>query len=115
MALYDAPPHTVSTYSVASSTDSGGGTTLAYTLAQSGVACSINTASSSEREQFAQQGIFVTHTVAFLASKLTTELTRGMKLVTSDRSETYHVRGISHGRAYGTIPAFVYAFCEQQL
>jgi hypothetical protein len=116
MALYDAPPpHSVTTYTVSVSRDAGGGTSLSYSSAQAAVPCSINTASASEREIFAQQGIVVTHTVGFLASVLTTALTRGMKLVTSDTSESYHVRGISKGRAYGNIPAFVYAYCEQQL
>lgn len=115
MALHDDPPHSVNTYTVVSSADNGGGTTLTYTLAQSAVPCSINTASANEQQLFAQQGIVVTHTVGFLASKLTTELTRGMKLVTADRSESYHVRGISKGRDYGSIPTFVYAYCEQQL
>ncbi len=115
MALHDNPPHAVDTYTCASGTDAGGGTGLTFTLAQSGVACSINTANSSEVEKFAQMGQVVTHTVAFLTSVLTTPLTRGMKLVTSDRGESYHVKGISPGRAYGSIPPFTYAYCEQQL
>jgi hypothetical protein len=112
MALHSNPPHAVDTYTVASGTDAGGGVQLTYTLAQSAVPCSINTSSSSEQERFSQQQQTVTHTVAFLTATLTTSLTRGMKLVTSDRSESFHVHGISHGRAYGTIPAFTYAYCE---
>lgn len=115
MPLYDNPPHAVNTYTVASTQDTGGGTGLTYTLAQSSVPCSINTSSSSERELFAQQGIVVTHRVAFLSSVLTTPLTRGMKLVATDNSASYHVRGISTGRAYGNVKAFTYADCEEQL
>lgn len=115
MALHDNPPHSVATYSVESSEDDGGGVTLTYTVAQSGVACSINTAGASTVELFAQDGIRVTHTVAFLSSVLTTDLTRGMKLVATDTSAAYHVKGIRLGRSYGRIPAFVYADVEEQL
>lgn len=115
MALHDNPPHAVNTYTVASGTDAGGGTSLTYTLAQSNVACSIDTASATEVEMFAKKEIVVTHKVAFLTSILSPALSEGMKLVTSDRSETYHVRGISSGRQYGSIPPFTYAFCEQDL
>lgn len=115
MALFDNPPHAVSTYTGAPTRDGGGGTTLTYTLAQAAVPCSINTASASERELFLQDGIVVTHTVAFLAAALTTPLARGMKLVAGDTSATFHVKGISAGRAYGGVPAFTYAYCEQQL
>jgi hypothetical protein len=73
----------------------------------------VNTASSAERELFAQQGQVVTHTVAFLTSAITTTLVRGMKFITSD-SVTLHVKGISAGRAYGAIPAFTMAYCESQ-
>jgi len=86
MALYDSPPHRVAIYSVASATDSGGGTTLSYTLKQSAVPCSINTASASEREMFAQQQIVVTHTIAFKSSAITTSLVRGDKIVAADES-----------------------------
>lgn len=115
MALHDSPPHLVSTYTLTVARDGGGGTARTYTLAQSAVPASVNTASASEQERFSQMGIFVTHTVAFLASALTTALTRGMKLVADDTSATFHVRGISTGRSYGSIPAFVYAYCEEQL
>ena len=136
MALYDNPTHLVSIYSVASTRDLGGGTQLTYTLRSDALPCIINTLSSSEREMYAQQGIEVTHTIAFLARKLPQEsflasagqlmgilgltypeptLSRGSMIVTNDRSESYHVRGIRSGRAYGSIPAFVYADCEQIL
>jgi len=114
MALYDSPPHLVSVYTSASGTDAGGGVQLTYTLSQSAVPCSINTASASEVERFAQMGQVVTHTVAFLSSQLTAGVARGAKLVTDDRSESYHVKGVSAGRAYGTVPAFTYCYCEQQ-
>lgn len=115
MPLYSNPPHRVTLSSVASGVDNGGGNTLAYTVAQTGVPASINTASSSERELFAQMGMVVTHTVALLASALTTIPQRGWKVTTDDRSESYHVQGIRHGRAYGSIPAFVFLQVEQQL
>jgi hypothetical protein len=115
MALYDNPPHRVTTYTSDASRDAGGGTVVTWTAAQSGLPCSINTASASEREIFAQMGIVVTHTIGVLTSAITTPVVRGMKVVTGDRTESYHVRGISAGRAYGNVPAFTYLFCEQQL
>ncbi len=115
MALHTNPPHAVTTYTVTSSTDSGGGVSLTYASAQSAVACSINTAGASERELFAQQGVVVTHTIGFLTATLTTALSRGMKFVADDTGLAFHVRGISHGRSYGGVPAFTYAYCEQQL
>jgi hypothetical protein len=115
MALFDSPPHSVSTYTVAAARDSGGGEALTYTLAQSGVACSVNTASAATQEMFAQQNIRVTHTVAFLSSVLTTAITRGMKLVASDSGGAFKVEGIRSGRAYSGIPAFVYCDCSELL
>lgn len=116
MPLYDRPPpHRITLKSVTSGTDEGGGVTLTYTTAQSAVPCSINTASSSERALFAQMGIVVTHTIAMLASVLTTVPQRGWKATTDDRAESFHVRGIRHGRAYGSIPSFVMLDCEQIL
>ena len=113
--LYNNPPHRVALYTSASGTDAGGGVVLNFSLAQSAIPCSINTASSNERDLFAQMGITVTHTVAFLASEFTTTPKRGDKLVTADRTESYHVRGIRYGRAYRKVPAFIYLDCEQQL
>lgn len=115
MALHDNPPHLVNIYTVASGTDAGGGVELNFSLAMSNVPCSINTASASEQALYGQQGQVVTHTVAFLSATLTTPLVRGVKFVTADRSESYHVKGFSRGRAYGTIPAFVMAYCEMQV
>ncbi len=115
MPLYDNPPHRVTHYTSASGRDDGGGTTLTFTLAQSAVAVSINTTSSSERELFAQLGMIVTHRVAALLSKFTTAPKRGDKLVADDNGATYHVLGISAGRSYGNIPAFVYLECQEQL
>jgi hypothetical protein len=112
MALFDNPTHTVTLSSLTTGTDTGGGVSNTYATAQSSVPCVINTASSSTRELFAQQEILVTHTVAFLASALTTVPTPGWKLTTDDRSESFRVHGIRYGRAYGTIPAFVYLECE---
>jgi hypothetical protein len=115
MALYDSPPHAVATHSVASSRDAGGGETLTYTLVQSAVPCSINTASASTVEMYAQNQILVSHTVAFLASVLTTALSRGMKLVAADTSAAFKIEGLRAGRAYSRIPAFVYADCSEIL
>ncbi len=115
MALHDNPPHSVTTYTVVSSTDAGGGVALTYTAAQTGLKCSINTASASEQERFAQMGQVVTHTIGILTSAITTAIVRGMKVVTTDRSESYHVKGIAAGRSYGNVPAFTYLFCEQVL
>ena len=115
MALWENPPHAVSSYTSDVSRDGGGGTQLVFTLAQSAIPCSINTASASTISLYAQSAIRVTHTVAFLASAVTTALTPGMKLVADDTSDSYHIGGIRKGRAYGSIPAFVYADCDQIL
>lgn len=115
MALFDDPPHSISTYSVNSSRDAGAGTKYTYTLAQSGVPCSINSASASERELFAQQGIVVSHTIAILASALTTPITRGMKVVDESVNEPLHVMGINTGQEYGNIPPITYLYCAAQL
>ena len=115
MALHHNPPHRVTSHTVVSSTDGGGGVTLTYTAAQSAIPCSINTASASERVLFAQQGMVVTHTIAILSSAITTPIVRGMKVVADDTGLSFHVNGISAGRSYGNIPAFTYLHCEQQL
>ena len=115
MALHDNPPHRVTTYTVASSRDTGGGTTLTYTAADSALPCSIDTAGASERETFGQQGIVVTHKIGILTSAITTAVVRGMKVVADDTAKAYHVNGISAGRAYGSIPAFTYLFVAEQL
>lgn len=114
MALFDNPPHSCSTYTVVSSTDTGGGAALTYTLAQSAVPCSVNTASANTVALYDQQQIRVSHTVGFLSSVLTTALTRGMKLVASEGG-TFRVEGIRTGRAYGGIPAFTYADVSELL
>ena len=116
MRLYESQkcPHTCSTYTVASTRDSGGGTTLTYTLAQSGIPCSINTTGASEIAINSQMGQVVTHTIAILASLVTTTIVRGMKVVADD-GNSYHVEGIRYGRQYGSIPPFVYLQCKQQI
>ncbi len=113
--MFDRLPMRATIQSLSTATDAGGGVQLAYSTAQVGVKCSINTASASTRELFAQMGMVVTHRVAFLASDLTVTVQRGWQIITDDRSETYTVRGISRGRAYGPIPEFVYLDCESQL
>lgn len=113
--LWDNPEHRVTSYTLTTARDSGGGTTNTFTSAQASIPCQINTASASEVELYAQQGIRVTHTVSFKSSTLTTALVRGMKLVTDDTSASLHIQGIRKGRAFRSIPAFVYADCVEQL
>jgi hypothetical protein len=115
MALFDNPPHTINLLSASSSRDSGGGTSVSYTSAQTSVPCSINTASASEKQLFAQTGQEVSHTIAILASALTTVPERDWKAVSDDRSENFHVVGVRYGRSYGGVPAFVYLTVNQQL
>jgi hypothetical protein len=115
MALFDAPPHACATYSVDTARDAGGGETLTYTLVQSGVPCSINTASANTQDLYAQSQIRVTHTVGFLSSALTTAITRGFKLVAADTGASFKVEGIRAGRAYGRAPAFTYCDCSELL
>jgi hypothetical protein len=117
VALHDNPRHRVTSYTSTSARDGSGGTTTTYTLAQSDIAVSINTASSSTRELYSRRDIVVTHTVGVLTAKLTTAWVEGMKLVTDDRSESYKINGLRGGRQSpnGAIPALTYADCEQLL
>lgn len=112
--LSDYPPHSCSLYSAASSQDDGGGTVLAYTLAQADLPCSINTASSSTRRDYGQDQVTVTHTVSFQSATLTVTCTRGMKVV-DDQSNTFIVRGIRSPCRPSSyiIPALTYLDCEQ--
>ena len=112
--LWDYAPHTCSVYSCASGRDEGAGVTLTYTLAQSDVPCSINSASASEQERFAQVNQVVTHTVGFKSSVLTVTLTPGMKLVGQD-GESLHIKGINTGFSWGPVPALTYCYCESLL
>lgn len=106
--LWDNPPHLCTIQSVASGTDAGGGVTLTTTDVQTGVKCSINTASASTRLEFAQDQIAVTHTIAFLTSDLTVTPQRGWQLTADDTGVKYLIQGIRRGRAYGPVPAFTY-------
>lgn len=115
MALYDDPEHAVNTYSLASGQDAGGGNTANFTLVDAAVGCTINTASASTVEMYAQENIKVSHTVSFLLETLGTPLSRGMKLVATDTGGSLHVEGIRKGRAQGGIPAFLYADCSELL
>ncbi len=108
MALYDDPPMSVSTYTVTTARDSGGGQAFTYTLAQSGVACSINMASASTQREYAQDQIVVTNTISALLGSWSPVVTRGMKVVADDTQAVYIVEGIRNGRAYGNIPALTY-------
>ena len=113
--IWDDPPHRCSILSQSSARDDGGGVELTYTTIQSAVPCLINTASASEQAIYSQQGIVVSHTVSFKSSVLTTALVRGVKLVAADSGASFHVEGISAGRAFGSIPAFTYAHCSEQV
>lgn len=111
--LWDNAPHVCALYTVSSSQDAGGGTALTYTLSQSGIACLINTSSSSTAEMYAQDGITVTHCVAIKSGLLTATPTRGVKVVADGQS--YHVEGIRSGRAFMAISALTYLDCKQIL
>lgn len=115
MALYDDPPHSVTIYGPPTTTrDAGGGVSVTWpTVRLAAVPCSINTASATERELFQQMGLFVTHTIAFLSAALTTPIQRGDKIVADDTGDTYMVKGLRAGRAYGSIPAFTVAQVEE--
>jgi hypothetical protein len=110
--LYNNPHHTCTTYSVATTRDGGGGVTPTFTAVQSSVPCEINDASASTVELYSQQQIRVTHTVGILSSKLTTAITRGMKLADSG-GRSFHIEGIRTGRAAGSVPAFTYCDCSE--
>lgn len=114
--LWDNPEHTGTLYGPPTATrDSAGGTTIAWpTIRQASIPCLINTAGASEQERFRQQQIVVTHTVSILRSALTTDPARGDKF-TSSEGQSFHVHGISLGRAFMNIPAFVYLHCEELL
>lgn len=118
MPLYSNPPHRADVYSAMSVTrDGGGGTVIMYSSSpvQSSLPCSINTADSRTVEQFAQQGMVVTHTVGVLSSALTLPIERGWKVVNTRTSKAFHVQGISDGEAYGTIPRLTYLHCVETL
>lgn len=114
MALYDSPPHVANILSSATSVDAGGGTTITYTAVQSGLACSISTASASTVLMYAQNQVQVTHTLAVESRRLSQAVAPGMKVTDGD-GLSYHVEGIRSGRAYGTIPAFTYLDLRQLL
>lgn len=113
--IWNNPPHRVTSYTLTTARDAGGGTANTFTAAQSAIPCLINTSSANEVELYASQNIRVTHTVAIKSSVLTTAITRGMKVVADDNSASYHVKGIRSGRAFRTIPAFTYLDVEQIL
>lgn len=117
MALYDDPPMQATIYGPpTSSRDSAGGTNITWgTVRQSGVSASINTLSGSEIERFAQMGLTVSHRVGVLSSKLSNSVQVGDKIVADDTGESYHVKSIERGRAYGGVPSFTYLNVEQLL
>lgn len=111
--LYDSPPHLCDVYTSASGTDAGGGTDIAYTLAQSNVPCIANSLSAGEQARFAQSQIALSHKVCFKASALTAPIVRGNKLVVNGAS--LHVKGVNSNQAVGNIPELVEVMCEQLL
>jgi hypothetical protein len=110
--LWDNPPHRTSISSSEASRDTGGGNALAFTTVMTSVPCLINTASGAEQELFAQEGLTVSHIVAYKSSALSTPLVRGMK-ITDESGNSYHVEGIRSGRAFMNIPAFTFAQVRQ--
>lgn len=115
--LHDSPPHSVTLYTTTNTKDAGGGRSSAFTSAQAGVPCLINTASAGTQLRYAQQQIVVSHTIGILSSVLTTTPGPGWKVVADDTSGVFMVRGIRSGRvsALGGIPALTYLDCEQVL
>ncbi len=110
MPLYDNPPHRADLYSPATGSDSGAGTTINYTLAQSSVPCFAPTVSSGEQERFGQTQIVTQHGIHFKASAVTVALARGWKLVVNGVS--LHITGIKANQAAGGIPALLEVSCE---
>lgn len=117
MSLYTNPRHRCSTYTSEPARDGGGGTQLDYTLAQSAIPCSINMASATTIRLYGQSNIVVSHTIGFLGSTITTDLTPGMKIVADDNSASFLIQGIRKGRAApnNSIPALTYADCSELL
>ncbi len=115
MALFDSPPHRCTIHGPQTSTrDSAGGTVITWpTVRQADVPCSINTGAGSQVLVFAQLGLTITHTVAFLASVLTDGVHRGDKITKDSTGDTYFVEGIANGDEYNGVPAFVYIAARQ--
>lgn len=113
--LWHRPPHRVSVLRPIAGRDSGGGTTVSYTTVQSAVPCSISSLDSDEIARFAMADVRVTHTVAVAAAYLSVTVMPGDVLVADDTGDRYRIQGLRRGRAYGHIPAMVYATCEQIL
>lgn len=111
--IWNRAPHRCDLYTIAVSTDAGGGVINTYTLAQSAVPCLINTASSATADMYSRQQITVSHTIGIKLSLITTTVTPGMKVVADGAS--YHVEGIRSGRAFMDIPAFCYLDVRQLL
>jgi len=110
MALWDSPPHEVDILVPSSSTDSGGGVVLNYSTRTAGVKGILNSASSSEKLLFAQQGMTVSHTFVQYGA---TTAQRGDKLTFQGRS--LHVVGIVVTQPIGTIPTLSKLMLDEQL
>jgi hypothetical protein len=119
MLLWDRPAHRCALYSVASSRDGGGGTTLTYTLEQSAIPCSVNTSGANESELFGQQNQSVSHTVGIRSEVLNVTPVPGWKIVVADLSISLHIEGIRRGRTppsgLGLLPAVYYFACRELL
>jgi hypothetical protein len=119
MILWDRPAHRCALYSVASSRDGGGGTTLTYTLEQSAIPCSVNTSGANETDLFGQTNQAVTHTVGIRSDALTVTPAPGWKIVVTDLSVSLHVEGIRRGRTPPSglllLPAMYYFSCRELL
>lgn len=108
--LYDNPPHRCDIYSSSSTTDSGGGTGISYTIAQASVPCFAPTISSSEQERFNQTQLVTQHEIHFKTSTLTVTLVRGMKIIVSGAS--LHITGIVVNPAAGGVPSLAKVTAE---
>ena len=116
MSLLDFPPHGITRHSSSNAADSAGGSATTYTAGQSGIPCSIDTDRARIVELFGQEmAQEISHTIGIVAGVLTTPFVRGDKAVADDTSATYHTVGISAGRAYGGVPAFVYLGVSEQI
>jgi hypothetical protein len=85
-------------YYPTSSADAGGGTSLTYAVRTAGVQGILNSASSSEKEMYAQMGLTVSHTFVHAGE---TTAQRGDKLVYDSRS--LMIVGINVNEAMGGI------------
>jgi hypothetical protein len=115
MSLFDDLEHRLNLMGPPTSgTDAGGGVEITWPTARAmSVPCLVCTASSQERELFAQQGISVSHTIAFEGDGAGVQ--RGDKLTTVDLMIAYHIVGIRVQDGVGGIDQFTYVFAQEQI